>query len=639
MRHSSWESFRWYAMLCGLAAVLGLLAILQYRSVQEVGLATTEQMHASLRGSLMDVRQALDRELGSLCNEFDFVPNSGNQNALHNAAAGFERWRSIASDPSLVQDVYVLQRDRGSSLRLLKLDPNRTDFEAASWPEQLATLRDQLDDFFPERGPAPPPNDNSAHSHRSFAPPAFFPGRPEQMEPPHGGPEFAGQNPDRHMPFSPWLIDQNIPALIHPITPPPFHGEGRQGPEQWLAIVLDRNVLSQRILPKLVQRYFGSKEASAYEIAIIDKNDHTPDLYPANSVLKNHDGRFPDAVLNLFGPPDPEIPNARGALIPAPPNPGTAATREKHGQESGNENRDQQAIIEPLSYNADRDADWEIIARHRAGSVEAAVASLSHRNLVFNFAVLLVLAATVGLIITGSLRARRFGQLQMDFVANVSHELRTPLTGIVSASQNITDGLIDDKEKLAVYGTAILREAHQLSELVEQILEFSAIQKHSDRYHLEPVNIEEVVEFSLKNTAALIQSADVKVEQTLQGGLPRVIGDFKALSRCLQNLIANAVKYGGEARWMGIRTSLQSSAGTSEVRVSVADKGIGIRPEECNHIFEPFYRTPEASTAQIHGTGLGLPLAKRIAEAMDGRITVESEPGKGSTFTLHLPVK
>jgi signal transduction histidine kinase len=227
----------------------------------------------------------------------------------------------------------------------------------------------------------------------------------------------------------------------------------------------------------------------------------------------------------------------------------------------------------------------------------------------------------------------------MDFVANVSHELRTPLTGIVSAGQNIADGLIDDPEKLTLYGRAIVREAHQLFDLVEQILQFSAIQKDRDRYHFEPVDIAQVIEFSLKNTSTLIQQASFQVEQDIETELPPVMADFKALSRCLQNLLSNAVKYGGGAHWVGVRAGRSNMAGKNEIYISIADKGMGIRRDELNYIFEPFGRAGEVTAAQIEGTGLGLPLAKRIAEAMGGRLSVESEHGKGSIFTIRLPIK
>jgi signal transduction histidine kinase len=103
-------------------------------------------------------------------------------------------------------------------------------------------------------------------------------------------------------------------------------------------------------------------------------------------------------------------------------------------------------------------------------------------------------------------------------------------------------------------------------------------------------------------------------------------------------LITNALKYGSERRWIGIQARL-SEHGLSgkEIQISVSDRGIGIDSSDLPHIFEPFYRSPHVAAAQIHGTGLGLPLARSIAEAMKGELTVRSVPGRGSSFTLHLP--
>jgi signal transduction histidine kinase len=226
----------------------------------------------------------------------------------------------------------------------------------------------------------------------------------------------------------------------------------------------------------------------------------------------------------------------------------------------------------------------------------------------------------------------------MDFVASVSHELRTPLTGIVSAAQNIADGIVDDKVRVRRYGTAILSQAEQLTELVEQILLFSASAKARHRYHLQAVSVEKLIECALSNTASLIRASAVTVERQVQPGLPWVMVDFNAFSQCLQNLIVNAVKYGGEQRWLAISAAQKDSLEhKKEIVIAVHDHGIGIEKHELKHIFEPFYRAPIATAAQIHGTGLGLPLAKNIVEAMGGRLTVESEPRKGSTFTIHLP--
>jgi signal transduction histidine kinase len=144
----------------------------------------------------------------------------------------------------------------------------------------------------------------------------------------------------------------------------------------------------------------------------------------------------------------------------------------------------------------------------------------------------------------------------------------------------------------------------------------------------------------MENTAELVREAGFVVEQHVEPDLPSIVGDLSALSHCLQNLIGNAIKYSGQTRWICIRALLDEARnkGSREIQISVEDRGIGIDESDLPHIFEPFYRSPAVSAAQIHGTGLGLLLAKSIAEAMNGKLTVESKLGIGSTFTLHLPI-
>jgi signal transduction histidine kinase len=118
------------------------------------------------------------------------------------------------------------------------------------------------------------------------------------------------------------------------------------------------------------------------------------------------------------------------------------------------------------------------------------------------------------------------------------------------------------------------------------------------------------------------------------------MADASGISKCLQNLISNAVKYGGDRRRIVLRAfgaALERGSGR-EVRISIEDWGIGIDSSELALIFDPFYRSPRVNAAQIHGTGLGLSLASRIAESMGGRLSVVSELSAGSTFTLHLQI-
>jgi signal transduction histidine kinase len=173
---------------------------------------------------------------------------------------------------------------------------------------------------------------------------------------------------------------------------------------------------------------------------------------------------------------------------------------------------------------------------------------------------------------------------------------------------------------------------------MDQVLTFAASGEQRPQYHLRLLQVSEIIDATVEKAAGLIQDAQFQLEQNVEPGLPPVTGDVDALSHCLQNLIVNAVKYSGESRWIGLRAALGESAGKKEIQISVADRGIGIKGSELNRIFQPFYRSPSVTAAQVHGTGLGLSLAANIAQAMNGRLSVSSTLGEGSVFTLHLPI-
>jgi signal transduction histidine kinase len=127
------------------------------------------------------------------------------------------------------------------------------------------------------------------------------------------------------------------------------------------------------------------------------------------------------------------------------------------------------------------------------------------------------------------------------------------------------------------------------------------------------------------------------IEQRIEPGVPPVVGDLSGIVACLQNFITNATKYGGQDRWVGLSATRYPTGRGDEIQISVQDHGQGIASEDVAHVFEAFYRSPSAVSAQIPGTGLGLAVAKNIAEAMGGRISVQTAVGVGTTFVLHLP--
>jgi len=207
---------------------------------------------------------------------------------------------------------------------------------------------------------------------------------------------------------------------------------------------------------------------------------------------------------------------------------------------------------------------------------------------------------------------------------------------ICSAADNLAEGFVGTKDQVKEYGALIRNEGRRLAGMIEQILRFAAGQSRSANYELGPVPVSEAVARVLGNIAALPAAEGFTVEREIDPDLPPVQADPAALTQCLENLILNAMKYGGETRWARVRAAASDDG--SRVRVSVEDRGEGIDPADLPHIFEPFYRGKAAQAAQIHGAGLGLSLARDMAEGMGGSLGAASALGRGSIFTLELPV-
>jgi len=393
------------------------------------------------------------------------------------------------------------------------------------------------------------------------------------------------------------------------------------------------------MFPELTARYFSGIEGLDYDVAIVAGDEGERTIYSSSPGALKTARAEADASVELLGPlPGPA--SAIGSALPRfkgqPQNP--MLVTPNFGSAMGHNleadlRREEMLAIAPMPPVSPSES-WWLVVNNRQGSVEAAVARLQRRNLGLSFGVLAILAATMATIILASRRAQELARLQMEFVAGVSHELRTPLTVISSAADNIADGLVQGREKISQYGAALKRQAAQLRELVEQILMFSATQEKRQGYRLRSAQAADAIDLALENSAVLIRDCTVDCE--VNRDLPEVLIDVQALSRCLQNLIGNAIKYGGNERWIGIEASTAEDEGAVIIRVT--DRGIGIGAEDLKKIFEPFYRTTAVRDAQIHGNGLGLSVARNIVESMGGRISVQSQPGRGSSFIVHLPV-
>jgi len=280
---------------------------------------------------------------------------------------------------------------------------------------------------------------------------------------------------------------------------------------------------------------------------------------------------------------------------------------------------------------------WRLRLTHRAGSLEAAVASLHRHNLLISFGILALLAVSVALMAHLSRRAQRLARREMDFVAGVSHELRTPLAVIKSAAWSLTRGVVKDPEQIRRYSELIGKESDRLIEMIEQALEFAGARSGRQKLELQPLSVNELIDNVLASSQPLLCDGGFQIEKEIAPDLPRVMADAPALSSALRNLIDNAMKYSGENRWIGVQATDAGGGKKSEVRITVNDRGFGIPPDKLKYVFEPFWRGGEITSAQIHGAGLGLNLVKTILNAHGGGVSVRSAPGQGSSFTLTLP--
>jgi signal transduction histidine kinase len=274
--------------------------------------------------------------------------------------------------------------------------------------------------------------------------------------------------------------------------------------------------------------------------------------------------------------------------------------------------------------------------QHQSGSLEAAVGTIRRRNLAISSGILLLLTFAVVMLTATSRRAEKLAQQQMEFVAGVSHELRTPVAVVRSAAENLASGVVSG-DRVKRYGQMIEAESRRLGDMVERVLQYAGIESGFNTAARVPLSPLEIIESAVESALPLVGPAEVTVHREIEPDLPVVVGDATALRSAVQNLVANAVKYGGRDRWVGVRAQHVRERRRSEVRITVSDHGPGIPTADLPHIFEPFYRGTDAIERQIQGHGLGLSLVRRIVVAHGGKVSVSTRPGAGTSFTITLP--
>ncbi len=607
--------------VAAMALLLGVLAVLQYRWVGQLSADERERLRSHADTQAENLTDDFNRELTRAFFWLQFGPELRRDAPLEAEVDRYARWYSAAPRPEIVKTIYRLTEPTTPSgawvVEQFSRDPARLD--VVSWPAELDPIRVDLE---------------KAHqAHRGGAQPVRI------------VPTFA-----------------SVPALLIPrIAQLQDRGDGRilsASPlNGYTVAVLDRGYLEKDLLPQLVERHFRlSQDPSVYVgiygpgIAFSAPGGQVPEALRTAPDITDDDmfeirffefRRFvtdrrlepPAGTTAVAGTTAPSTGAARGTATPPGQNT-VIVTREARGNVFRGRGGPGGPGGPP---GRDGVPHWNVHVLHRAGSLDIAVSHARLRNLLVSFGVLVLLGASMGLVLATTGRARRLAAQQMEFVAGVSHELRTPLAVIRSAAENLADGVVADPKQVKRYGDVIAGEGRRLTQMVEQIMEFAGFESGRATLDVRPADLGGIIDEALRGADPLVREHHATIERRGTIELPAVLVDPSAVSRSLQNLIVNALKYGGAPPAVVV-DARRAEGARREVTVTIGDNGSGIAARDLPHIFEPFYRGGDAAARQIHGSGLGLSLVKRIMDELGGRITVRTEAGKGSAFTLHLPL-
>jgi signal transduction histidine kinase len=281
-------------------------------------------------------------------------------------------------------------------------------------------------------------------------------------------------------------------------------------------------------------------------------------------------------------------------------------------------------------------SDWELALGSRDTTPEEWAESNFLLNISMSILLAVVLLGGIVLALRTASREIHFSQMKSDFVSNVSHELRTPLASIRVFGEFLRLGRVRQPEKIREYGEYIETESSRLTQLINNILDFSKIESGAKTYNFEPTDVAEVVCDTLRTLEVSLRHKGFSIRQEQQDSpLPVLNLDADSVAQALANLIDNAVKYSDGATEIDVTLSRRGDS----VIIAVTDGGIGISRDAQKKIFDRFHRVGTGLVHDVKGSGLGLSIVDHIVKAHGGKVTVESEPGRGSTFKIHLPAE
>ena len=582
-------------LMMGLLVVLVcVLAVLQYYWIGEISTNEQKQRQNDLQISINRLSANFNIELNTAAQNLQpdeqQIQQWGREKAYENRYA---QWQSTAMHPRLFRRIGVIDEEDGR-LTLRVLNGATGALELVEWPADWAVVRESAIDRLAGRNNGPPRLDNS-----TLIEVARFRGQPD-------------------------------PGFGRGDRPP--EGPPRPGEVDLLLLDVDRRYVGESVLPELLGQYLTDDFRSQYRVQVASRANPPELIFETDPDKAPLPATHVQATVTLFD----AVRGGRGGFGRGPgggPGPGPGQGPGPGGPPPG-QPPEGAGPGRGLGGDSGR-GRWVLSVWLRNGTLDAVVSSARYRNLAISAAILLLLLATGGALAQFSQRAQRLAQVEMEFVAGVSHELRTPLTVIRTAAFNLRGKVASNPSQVERYGTLIQQESERLGAIVEQVLRFASAQAGRVVQERQPVSVSGLIDETVHYNKGMLEDALCEVQTHVDPHLPPIAGDSLALRHALQNLLANAAKYGRGAGKQSVTISAESKGDQIEIRV--ADQGVGIPPEEQKRVFDAFFRGKKAVQDQIHGTGLGLHLVKKIVEAHGGTVSLESEPGVGTTFIVKLP--
>lgn len=624
-----------------MLGLLAALATLQYRWLGQISQAESERMKRNLNISALSFSQDFDREITHAFTLFQLAnEHEGLTDFTPQIAQRFQIWQKSALHPELITDVYLVSKSNQNDFLISRFNNEETKFQPVQWTDELKGIQANLQNAYLRQQ--------------------------EQTNPERQTEMTEGFN----------IIEPNLPALIIPTapdfsilirTPAPVQRVPFPGVSNYVIVKLNKEFIHNELIPTLSRKYFSGSNGLDYNVTVLNTTNQSV-IYNSSSDSRQQKITG-DVSASLFRIRLEEFPihlysgientKVRSTAIwqnrveqDKSQNKGEVVESEKRTTHDVSRHNEQNGKVSMRIVNKSQKTDftvntfieevpignWTLIVRHRTGSLEAFVSNTRRQNLLISFGILLLLAASVSLIVIATRRSQLLAKRQIEFVSSVSHEFRTPLAVICSAGENMADGIVESQKHVEKYGKLVLDEGRKLTEMVEQILEFAGANGKQRQLELRPITIKEVIDDALSACQPLLKEKNFTVEKHVESDLPLIEGDSRSLSRAIQNLINNAIKYDNGERWIRISATENESKKNREVIICIADKGRGIEPDEIKNIFEPFYRGRDVVAEQIHGNGLGLSLVKQTVSAHKGSLSVTSNIGQGSEFSIHLPI-